>query len=128
MRACLVAHLLMCITPYNDSGSFFFFNDTATTEIYTLSLHDALPIYVVPGTVKNPGATVALPGAFACAPRNCLCRERSEEHTSELQSHSDIVCRLLLEKKTNTYLIIREVMTVEYGKCHAGYCCIHSAF
>src|SRR5476649_3074459 len=67
---------------------FFFFNDTATTEIYTLSLHDALPISLDrrgPGRLER-GAT----------PHD---RARSEEHTSELQSHSDLVCRLLLEKK-----------------------------
>src|SRR5215218_11489037 len=68
---------------------FFFFNDTATTEIYTLSLHDALPI---------------LPSGSAWAAGSCSCwppsrATRSEEHTSELQSHSDLVCRLLLEKK-----------------------------
>src|SRR2546430_12200481 len=77
--------------------SIFFFNDTATTEIYTLSLHDALPIwapgagdlhpYLAPerGAVTSPGAPAR--------PR------RSEEHTSELQSQSNLVCRLLLEKK-----------------------------
>src|SRR2546430_13692007 len=73
---------------------FFFFNDTATTEIYTLSLHDALPISIVDpaGNARSyflGGARVtAHPGA-----------ERSEEHTSELQSQSNLVCRLLLEKK-----------------------------
>src|SRR5260221_4347813 len=71
---------------------FFFFNDTATTEIYTLSLHDALPIC---------GAQIErhlqpLPGVET---RAAHFGERSEEHTSELQSHSDLVCRLLLEKK-----------------------------
>src|SRR6478672_13908440 len=65
---------------------FFFFNDTATTEIYTLSLHDALPISCSPGhwPVTRPGPAGGT---------------RSEEHTSELQSRSDLVCRLLLEKK-----------------------------
>src|SRR5690349_23815394 len=79
---------------------FFFFNDTATTEIYTLSLHDALPIYVLRGgevrekrVALEHDAQAALVG---------LHREevaRSEEHTSELQSRRDLVCRLLLEKK-----------------------------
>src|SRR5438093_1806848 len=74
------------------SRLFFFFNDTATTEIYTLSLHDALPISFSPA-----------------APRSeCTCRRRrtatwrSEEHTSELQSLTNLVCRLLLEKKNTT--------------------------
>src|SRR6266496_6756546 len=65
---------------------FFFFNDTATTEIYTLSLHDALPI-----------STWGVPAMNHCS-RACD-RPRSEEHTSELQSRRDLVCRLLLEKK-----------------------------
>src|SRR5215469_4654528 len=68
---------------------FFFFNDTATTEIYTLSLHDALPIFR-PITYQ-----LRLPLLGDPVPR----RERSEEHTSELQSRRDLVCRLLLEKK-----------------------------
>src|SRR5260370_14625779 len=99
------------------SSSSFFFNDTATTEIYTLSLHDALPIWtlyaVCPGwnvdmrALKITGATVAavlvivvllllvvgIPSGFL----------RSEEHTSELQSHLNLVCRLLLEKKKKHY-------------------------
>src|SRR2546430_17058568 len=76
--------------------SFFFFNDTATTEIYTLSLHDALPIYVsTRGSVelirraKEQGINVTAEAT----------PHRSEEHTSELQSQSNLVCRLLLEKK-----------------------------
>src|SRR5260370_32587676 len=73
---------------------FFFFNDTATTEIYTLSLHDALPISgvtLLPPVIRYPerGRPARVrPG-----------RPRSEEHTSELQSHLNLVCRLLLEKK-----------------------------
>src|SRR2546421_7566065 len=79
----------------------FFFNDTATTEIYTLSLHDALPISLLPPlgsrceevrVVKRLLLLVAAVAALAL---------RSEEHTSELQSRSDLVCRLLLEKKIN---------------------------
>src|SRR5450432_4797071 len=67
----------------------FFFNDTATTEIYTLSLHDALPIYArAPARLR----------VRAHQPRRGRLH-RSEEHTSELQSRSDLVCRLLLEKK-----------------------------
>src|SRR2546430_13129400 len=100
-------------------SSVFFFNDTATTEIYTLSLHDALPISVccscdwamcVPAA---PARSWSLSWAWS---RSCgigfrrlsiskpcreasLSRGRSEEHTSELQSQSNLVCRLLLEKK-----------------------------
>src|SRR5574341_2441889 len=68
---------------------FFFFNDTATTEIYTLSLHDALPI-------SGGGARCARPTR---AWRSRRSPTRSEEHTSELQSPTNLVCRLLLEKK-----------------------------
>src|SRR6185312_9498783 len=76
---------------------FFFFNDTATTEIYTLSLHDALPIFGHVPDRSRPGGREAR--------RDELVRaRRSEEHTSELQSRSDIVCRLLLEKKKDTWL------------------------
>src|SRR6266536_2051956 len=71
------------------SVSFFFFNDTATTEIYTLSLHDALPI---------SGCTAA-PDAAWVTQQARQFSWRSEEHTSELQSRVDLVCRLLLEKK-----------------------------
>src|SRR5260370_6743428 len=82
---------------------FFFFNDTATTEIYTLSLHDALPISttgISPSRcARRAGAARwwthrSSTGAEARAPER-----RSEEHTSELQSHLNLVCRLLLEKK-----------------------------
>src|SRR5258708_23653392 len=90
---------------------FFFFNDTATTEIYTLSLHDALPISI--GIVASilsllGAAAIALRGAapgfsqveeIAWTPS--LGSARSEEHTSELQSPDHLVCRLLLEKKKN---------------------------
>src|SRR6266540_7489238 len=74
---------------------FFFFNDTATTEIYTLSLHDALPI-----SCRRPFAKPwRMLRRSSNAPRGAAPRRRSEEHTSELQSHHDLVCRLLLEKK-----------------------------
>src|SRR2546430_5522760 len=86
----------------------FFFNDTATTEIYTLSLHDALPIC----PARSPMPTRILTQIKAIAGESCgramYCMKalspsrgiwRSEEHTSELQSQSNLVCRLLLEKK-----------------------------
>src|SRR3712207_7204625 len=102
----------------------FFFNDTATTEIYTLSLHDALPIWLRRHDAgEPPAAALRRPGHPPCAlgrhrpdghhagpgrpagdravPRaaRLLLPERSEEHTSELQSRQYLVCRLLLEKK-----------------------------
>src|SRR5258708_25739209 len=86
--------------------AFFFFNDTATTEIYTLSLHDALPIYVRARPV--PGDS-GLARSGRCAARTRpdgrvahAISHRSEEHTSELQSPDHLVCRLLLEKKKVT--------------------------
>src|SRR5271163_2403395 len=71
----------------------FFFNDTATTEIYTLSLHDALPICV------SAAAGEAREKVVVASSASTQASTRSEEHTSELQSRSDLVCRLLLEKK-----------------------------
>src|SRR5260370_36002882 len=88
--------------------SFFFFNDTATTEIYTLSLHDALPISPSRWMGPAPPATILAPLVVASVcptssvktlSRNFRSPSRSEEHTSELQSHLNLVCRLLLEKK-----------------------------
>src|SRR5258707_9667773 len=76
---------------FNFFWLFFFFNDTATTEIYTLSLHDALPI--------SPARRPAPPLQPARTDRVRAPLPRSEEHTSELQSRQYLVCRLLLEKK-----------------------------
>src|SRR3712207_7218915 len=107
---------------------FFFFNDTATTEIYTLSLHDALPIYLEDVTglrpqlhrpefvgvdmpllsgerVRHAGEPVAL--VLADSPHAA----RSEEHTSELQSRQYLVCRLLLEKKKKLHNTILHTMS-----------------
>src|SRR3712207_9433742 len=96
---------------------FFFFNDTATTEIYTLSLHDALPIYGPPGDDcarrhlwhRGDGPDLPLAASAlrtgddrtsrASATPDHPADSRSEEHTSELQSRQYLVCRLLLEKK-----------------------------
>src|SRR5688572_31825036 len=87
---------------------FFFFNDTPTTEIYTLSLHDALPI----SAWRHSAFALYYMNArrlLAVNVRGCPGQtergrnaDRSEEHTSELQSQSNLVCRLLLEKKNNT--------------------------
>src|SRR3712207_6860881 len=93
-------------------ASIFFFNDTATTEIYTLSLHDALPIYgqravrarmrsqPVVGELRRVGVVRAHDDDLLAA----VPRLRSEEHTSELQSRQYLVCRLLLEKKNILHL------------------------
>src|SRR2546429_6828271 len=94
---------------------FFFFNDTATTEIYTLSLHDALPISttgasfmdkatILISSSKSSDASKASLGSMFCRhrviqPKVRSTTQRSEEHTSELQSRLHLVCRLLLEKK-----------------------------
>src|SRR5438477_11347911 len=88
---------------YSNSSSFFF-NDTPTTEIYTLSLHDALPISPYSGLM--PASRASRP-FFSNSARMCSVNssgERSEEHTSELQSHVNLVCRLLLEKKKSNKL------------------------
>src|SRR3712207_8659341 len=98
----------------------FFFNDTATTEIYTLSLHDALPISIAgnPGSLDDAIAYVrdevwpAVRDMDGCVGLSmmcdresgrCIATSRSEEHTSELQSRQYLVCRLLLEKKMNKH-------------------------
>src|SRR2546429_1011168 len=83
-------------TPSALPHTFFFFNDTATTEIYTLSLHDALPISSVPYSEIR----LERPAPETAALKRVVCViARSEEHTSELQSRLHLVCRLLLEKK-----------------------------
>src|SRR5438034_8381917 len=89
------------------SSLLFFFNDPATTQIYTLSLHDALPI--LPFRTAKPPNRLARRFRRPYGKKRDSLRAtrskvsmRSEEHTSELQSHSDLVCRLLLEKKKKT--------------------------
>src|SRR3712207_8134640 len=93
---------------------FFFFNDTATTEIYTLSLHDALPISSSTRLARSSAPTTSAPASSASAALGPWAKtatltslpsplgRRSEEHTSELQSRQYLVCRLLLEKKEHT--------------------------
>src|SRR2546425_6423190 len=80
----------------------FFFNDTATTEIYTLSLHDALPICDLVSVVSASTISVGVALPFRYLTRTRRRFSRSEEHTSELQSLAYLVCRLLLEKKKNS--------------------------
>src|SRR6267378_7974217 len=97
----------MCILFLFSFFFSFFFNDTATTEIYTLSLHDALPIFGFPTG-----------GSFGLWFRSFGSFPRSEEHTSELQSRRDLVCRLLLEKKKKKKLkkIIKKKKTKKKKK------------
>src|SRR3989442_8572671 len=92
---------------------FFFFNDTATTEIYTLSLHDALPIssaerVLCSDSLRTSSATTRNPRprapARTASDSAWWDRARSEEHTSELQSRPHLVCRLLLEKKKHPHI------------------------
>src|SRR3712207_7088567 len=105
---------------------FFFFNDTATTEIYTLSLHDALPIFAAPVAARPPSNRWLVGGDAGDGVRGVSLRvtgerrggvrwrtERSEEHTSELQSRQYLVCRLLLEKKKNNNLYLHTL--IEYS-------------
>src|SRR2546422_7521759 len=100
---------------------FFFFNDTATTEIYTLSLHDALPIFGRDVYVACAGRSVSRDTdgrrrqEASCEPRRWRPggdSRRSEEHTSELQSRLHLVCRLLLEKKKKIQLKILDRATL----------------
>src|SRR2546426_1239465 len=101
----------------------FFFNDTATTEIYTLSLHDALPIFPPPVVrfVQSIGRGADRIAVFAVT--NTASRKpiwmgdvqiRSEEHTSELQSPCNLVCRLLLEKKKRRYTRVSPIWQVNH--------------
>src|SRR2546427_5730674 len=105
--SCLLLYLIVL---------FFFFNDTATTEIYTLSLHDALPIWRRRARRRDRreggGTAVLLAGLdiHTLALPRVDCLSRSEEHTSELQSQSNLVCRLLLEKKKKKKSSINKVL------------------
>src|SRR2546430_4283397 len=98
------------------SSLFFFFNDTATTEIYTLSLHDALPISEERHCRRRDSSSRSQPRrrlrrTYLQAPSPTGGRPRSEEHTSELQSQSNLVCRLLLEKKKNARHSLRSLIS-----------------
>src|SRR5258708_24049975 len=106
--------MVLCLFPF----SFFFFNDTATTEIYTLSLHDALPIYLIDMLEKwfevgcHCDTSRARKYVLTCSGGIAV---RSEEHTSELQSPDHLVCRLLLEKKNkkNKHLHVPRVVDTD---------------
>src|SRR3712207_8833970 len=100
----MIVSTITCRLCYMCELCFFFFNDTATTEIYTLSLHDALPISPSRWgcgsrtACRVPSATSGSSGRRGASP-STPSGWRSEEHTSELQSRQYLVCRLLLEKK-----------------------------
>src|SRR2546430_15606307 len=97
----MIRHLFFLVLIHSNlllpSNIFFFFNDTATTEIYTLSLHDALPICL--DQVIEIGPMSGKSNVLFWLEKHHIAADRSEEHTSELQSQSNLVCRLLLEKK-----------------------------
>src|SRR2546427_8474996 len=105
------------------SFTVFFFNDTATTEIYTLSLHDALPISCPTASrmsTRPPAHDDAIHGPGG-AHHGGGERDRSEEHTSELQSQSNLVCRLLLEKKKNTITKYVRTADLRHTQARHGY-------
>src|SRR2546429_2123783 len=97
---------------------YFFFNDTATTEIYTLSLHDALPIS---GDARRrtcrPAAPCTATDRRPCSRRGIPRTGRSEEHTSELQSRLHLVCRLLLEKKNSKVHSVADRVRIIHSSC-----------
>src|SRR5258705_10848171 len=98
-KSWLALGAILCEVDLTQFYFFFFFNDTATTEIYTLSLHDALPICLLP-TFRGFGRAREHGGNLGAMSRKWWAR--SEEHTSELQSLRHLVCRLLLEKKKDS--------------------------
>src|SRR2546430_12945229 len=111
----------MCM-PALPLSCFFFFNDTATTEIYTLSLHDALPIsqrHRAHGRLRTTNNTCWIQRQRRDGWRRHGERGRSEEHTSELQSQSNLVCRLLLEKKNTLHndSTLRQPVTHSRANC-----------
>src|SRR5258708_15811056 len=98
--------------PPSPPSFFFFFNDTATTEIYTLSLHDALPIWRLSRHRQRHRGIARGADARGGRRRRRADQGRSEEHTSELQSPDHLVCRLLLEKKKKRTLHIVQTSTL----------------
>src|SRR5258707_5332405 len=124
---CAVLAFLLSSLSISSISFFFFFNDTATTEIYTLSLHDALPISARVVSITGDVSRAAGSGSTACGGSSATASRvgdgRSEEHTSELQSRQYLVCRLLLEKKKKEtthrgrYVVRR---TAELSRVHAS--------
>src|SRR2546422_11722251 len=104
---CLLIYIIFSLLLLLSIYYFFFFNDTATTEIYTLSLHDALPISRYQDARWFQGLLLPDHHQRRVHPHSVGLRPRSEEHTSELQSRLHLVCRLLLEKKKTKQSIER---------------------
>src|SRR5437764_471508 len=137
---CPITALTLYTLAYPHDSLIFFFNDTSPTEIYTLSLHDALPICVEHIRGHRTGATAKAPDDVhikRSRESGCgwLARIRSEEHTSELQSPMYLVCRLLLEKKKKKKRICQLPDSTEHrtihadaSTCHVSYHCTHSLY
>src|SRR2546430_7787192 len=121
IKIILIIFILLCVNSH--FIIIFFFNDTATTEIYTLSLHDALPILLI--RQYFCGSIFLL--CFQAIPWLLQAPERSEEHTSELQSQSNLVCRLLLEKKKKMHShIFQKFYCLHSYSCISQTCCLVS--
>src|SRR5687767_15773379 len=110
------------MTKQSHSVTLFFYNDTATTEFYTLSLHDALPIFFQRAQGKDVGESCKQHRSTQGA---AGLRQRSEEHTSELQSLAYLVCRLLLEKKNkndeeHVYFYFLTIITLLHHSAHTS--------
>src|SRR5258708_3853493 len=124
MATTLLTLFFLYLTQLTPFLFFFFFNDTATTEIYTLSLHDALPI--CPNlheaavntanidALSRRGDRYSIKGVLHARKTGTVYPDRSEEHTSELQSPDHLVCRLLLEKKKKKKKNIRKHHMIEW--------------
>src|SRR5688572_30938876 len=102
------------------SSQFFLLNDPSTTEIYTLSLHDALPIlrYFEDPSLQIWFVIAALGAAIVALGIGAFLVQRSEEHTSELQSQSNLVCRLLLEKKNKNITFTNTSNQTQHNEAH----------
>src|SRR5256885_8931946 len=107
---------------------FFFLNDPATTEIYTLPLHDALPIYSSSWTLSARKASSSMPCSSArTCKRTAAPAVRSEEHTSELQSPCNLVCRLLLEKKKKKHIATPPTRLTHHAPVNSSPLCTHAS-
>src|SRR2546427_3337290 len=114
--------ILIVVLSFLTLSRFFFFNDTATTEIYTLSLHDALPISLTRCARKDMTMGASSCSSWAAPPLPRPVAWRSEEHTSELQSQSNLVCRLLLEKKKKvTPKTEKSTQTIQRKRAPSGH-------